>query len=439
MRRGPPSLKRHLILKPLIFQLATLLVACTFFMGLALRMDSGGFYTDEAITPVIARAVVRTQDGNLALRETRELAELRAKSPDLWFVVEDDGGRRVVSGDVPPPFASLLGRLSDLSYAHLRGRSPPYTLSAVIRREVAPAGNLTILGHGEITGVSLVVLLASNVIVIPVFLALALLSLLVTPWIVRKAFAGVSTIAREAEQIDANRRERRLSEEHAPAEIARLVHAVNDALRRLDEGYERQRRFIASAAHELRTPIAILRLKVDTATAPETRKLSVDAARLSNLAEQMLDIQRLDADSKRESVNLAALARQAAADLAPLVIAAGGTVEVRIEGAPPLSGDVGALERAIANLVQNAIEHGGHHVVLRVTTSGLEVEDDGPGIPAEERERVFEPFQRLRPRSTGSGLGLNLVRQIVEWHGGHVSIVGAPGGGTIVRIVFVSR
>lgn len=439
MKRGSTSLKRPLIVKPLIFQLATLLVACTFFMALALRMDSGGLYTDEAITPVIARAIVREQNGNLSVRETPELAELREKSPDLWFVAEDDSGRNVTSGGVPSQYASLLGRLGDLSYAHLRDRSPPYRLSAVIRREVAPAGTLTILGHGKLTGVSLVVLLASNLIVIPIFIALALISLVVTPWIVRKALAGVSRIAREAEQIDANRRGRRLSEEHVPTEIAPLVRAVNDALRRLDEGYERQRRFIASAAHELRTPIAILRLKVNTAVEPATRKLGADVARLSNLAEQMLDIQRLDSDRNDESVDLGTLARGVAADLAPLLIASERTIEVQIEGVSSLRGDAGAIGRAMTNLVQNAIEHGGRHVIVRVLESGFEVEDDGPGIPPEERERVFEPFHRLRPRSTGSGLGLNLVQQIIERHDGRVSILSAPGGGTIVRADFGSR
>jgi len=439
MKRGPPSLKRPLIIKPLIFQLATLLISCTFFMALALRMDSGGLYTDEAITPIVARAIVREQNGSLSVRETPELAELREQSPDLWFVAEDDSGRNVTSGGVPSQYASLLGQLGDLSYAHLRDRSPPYRLSAVIRREVTPAGTFTILGHGKLTGVSLVVLLASNFIVIPIFIALALISMFVTPWIVRQALAGVSKIAQEAEQIDANRRGRRLSEEHIPIEIAPLVRAVNDALRRLDEGYERQRRFIASAAHELRTPIAILRLKVDTAAEPATRKLSGDVARLSNLAEQMLDIQRLDADRNDESVDLGALARRVAADLAPLLIASERTIEVQIEGASSLRGDAGAIERVMTNLVQNAIEHGGRHVILRVQASGFEVEDDGPGIPPEERERVFEPFHRLRPRSTGSGLGLNLVQQIIERHDGRVSILGAPGGGTIVRAEFAPR
>jgi len=439
MSKKPPSLKRPLILQPLLFQLATLLISCTFFMGLALRMDSGGLYTDESITPIIARAIVRHDDGRLAVRMTPELVKLRSESPDLWFVAEDDTGRNVTFGRIPSQYASLIGRLRDLSYAHMRDRSPPYQLSAVIRREIAPTGPLTILGHGKLNGVSLVVLLASNIVVIPIFLVLALISLIVTPWIVRRSLAGVNRIAAAAEQIDGDRRGWRLSEEQVPSEILPLVRAVNEMLGRLDEGYERQRRFIASAAHELRTPIAILRVKVDAADEAATRRLGSDVERLANLTEQLLDLQRLDVVRNDEEIDLASLVRQVAGDLAPLLIASDRTIEVVIDEARPISGDAGAIERVVTNLVQNAIEHGGRHVSIRVLGSVLEVEDDGPGIPLEERERVFEPFHRLRPRSTGAGLGLNLVQQVMERHGGHVTILAAPNGGTIVRAAFPAR
>jgi two-component system sensor histidine kinase TctE len=437
--KKPRSLKRPLIIQPLIFQLATLFISCTFFMGLALRMDSGGLYTDESITPVIARAIVRHDDGRLAVRMTPELAELRSESPDLWFIAEDDTGRNVTFGGLPPQYASLTGRLRDISYAHMRDRSPPYRLSAVIRREIAPIGPLTILGHGKLSGVSLTVLLVSNIVVIPIFLVLALISLIVTPWIVRRSLAGVNRIAAEAEQIDPDQHGWRLGEKDVPREILPLVRAVNIVLGRLDEGYERQRRFIASAAHELRTPIAILRVKVDAADEMATRRLASDVDRLANLAEQLLDLQRLDAVRNDEDIDLASLIRRVAGDLAPLLIAADRTIEVVVDEAKPIRGDAGAIERVVTNLVQNAIEHGGRHVTIRVIGPVFEVEDDGPGIPPEERERVFEPFHRLRPRSSGAGLGLNLVQQVVERHGGHVSILGAPGGGTIVRIEFPAR
>lgn len=430
------SLKRTLIVLPLIFQLGTLLVCFIILMALALRLDSGGSYTDESITPVIANAIIRNSDGSFAIRMTPELTTLRAETPTLWFAAEDDTGQRVEFGNVPLQYASLTGRLSELSYAQLRDRSPPYRLSAVIRREESPVGRLTILGHGRLTEVSLTVLLASSAFVIPIFVLFTLISLIVTPWIVKRSLTGVNRIAREAEQIDATRRGLRLSEKQVPGEITPLVLAMNDALQRLDEGYERQRRFIASAAHELRTPIAILRVKVEAAEDASCRRLAHDVDRLANLAEQLLDLQRLDTDRVDELIELAGLARSVAGNLAPLLIASDRTIEVIIDTHCSIKGDTGAIERVVTNLVQNAVEHGGHHVIIRIIAQGLEVEDNGPGIPPEERERVFEPFYRLKPRSTGTGLGLNLVQQVVERHGGKVMLLATSGGGTLVRILF---
>lgn len=429
-----PSLKRPLIIYPLVFHLATLMVSFAILLAVAIRIDSGGPYADEQIIPVIAQAIVRQDDGQLALRVTPELEELRATSPDLWFVAEDDAGSSVTFGQVPTHYASLVGNLSDLSYAQLRDRQAPYDLAAVIRREDGPAGPLTILAHGKLNELSVIVLIASNIVILPIFLLLVLTSLIVTPWIVRRSLAGVSRIAHEAEQIDTDRRGRRLSEEQVPAEIAPLVRAVNDALQRLDDGYERQRRFIASAAHELRTPIAVLSAKVEGAEQMDTRRLGVDVQRLATLAEQLLDLQRLDNEMTHADLDLAELVRRVVGDLAPLVIASERNIEVQIDHRLPCRGDAAALERVVMNLIQNAIEHGGRHVTVRVMGAAFEVEDDGPGIPAAERERVFEPFQRLRPRATGSGLGLNLVRQVVERHAGQVSITDAAGGGTIVRV-----
>lgn len=433
MRRAP-SLKRPLIVYPLAFHLLTLLLSFAVLLGIALRVDSGGPYTDEQIVPVIARAIARDESGRLTVRMTPELADIHAASPDLWFVAEDDNGLSVEFGQVPRRYTSFAGGLAEFSYAQIRDREAPYDLAAVLRREASPAGTLTILAHGKLTEISFLMLLATNVITLPIFALLVVTSLVVTPWIVRRSLAGVSRIASEAEQIDTARRGRRLSEDHVPEEIAPLVRAVNDALKRLDEGYERQRRFIASAAHELRTPIAVLRAKVDAAAAQETRKLGVDVQRLAILTEQLLDLQRLDTDRHDSPVDLVTLVRRVAADLAPLLVASGKTIEVQIGDPKPYHGDAAALERVVTNLVQNAIEHGGRLVTIRVTGIAFEVEDDGPGIPPEERERVFEPFHRLHRRSSGSGLGLNLVQEVIQRHGGRVSITDGSAGGTCVQV-----
>jgi len=119
------------------------------------------------------------------------------------------------------------------------------------------------------------------------------------------------------------------------------------------------------------------------------------------------------------------------------VITGGGDLEVADLGGRPVRGDPAAVERVLANLIQNAIDHGGRNVLLRIQGTAIEVEDDGPGIPAEERDRVFDPFHRLRARGTGSGLGLNLVRQVMTLHGGTACALEAPAGGTIMRLEFV--
>lgn len=436
MTRRQPSLKRPLVILPLLFQVLTLFVSFIVFVAVAVRLDSGGPFADEQVVSVVAQAVVRQTDGSLAVRMTEDLAALRADVANFWFVAEDDEGRGVTMGQVPGIYASFSGKLGEISFAQMRGRTAPHELTAVLRREAGPAGPLTILAHGRLHQLSLVVLLASSVGALPVVLLLVLVSAVTTPWIVGRSLAGVSKIAREAEQIDTARRGRRLGEEHAPAEVAPLVRAVNHALRRLDEGHERQRRFIASAAHELRTPIAILRAKVDAAQDATTRRLGPDVERLATLAEQLLDLQRLDTEHADDELDLGPLVRQLVGDLAPLLIDTDRTIEVRVDHTVPVRGDAAAIERVVTNLVQNAVEHGGRHVVVRVAGSGFDVEDDGPGIPEEERRRVFEPFHRLRPRSTGSGLGLHLVQQVVDRHSGRVSIVTSPAGGTIVRVVF---
>lgn len=432
--KQPTSLRRPLIIYPLAVNFAILIVSFAIIIAVAIRVDSGGQYTDEQMIPVIAAAIERDASGSLRVAMTPELAELRAKTPQLWFIAEDDTGRSVSFGSVPGHYASFTGRLSDLSFAQLRDRHPPYKLAAVVRRQKTDIGDLTILGHGALSHLSLAVILTSNIIVLPIFALLALASMLVTPWIVRRSLAGVHRIAREAEAIDANTRGRYLSEDQAPREIAPLVSAINAALRRLDEGYERQKRFFGFAAHELRTPIAVLRSKVESTENTTTRALASDIQRLATLAEQLLDLQRMENDQHREHFDLAGLVRKVAAELAPLIIAGGQSIEVEVLANEPCLGDASAIERVIMNLIQNAAAHGGQHIIVRVTGSGFEIEDDGAGIPAEERERVFEPFYRLRPSVTGSGLGLNLVQKVVANHGGSVEILDASGGGALVRV-----
>ncbi|WP_411851939.1 sensor histidine kinase [Stenotrophomonas sp. LGBM10] len=436
MSRRRPTLKWPLIIKPLILHLLTLIVALSALLVVLVRFDSGGYYTIQTFAPLAADTVHRDSHGALYVKRTPEFDALLKAAPGAWFVAEDERGQRVSFGQVPAAYASLATALRGVPFGDLRGRDAGDGLAIVIREHTGPAGKLTIMAHGEVDSLTWQMALAAHIITLPIFALLALVTLIATPIIVRKALAGVERIAQEAKNISASRRGVRLTETAVPVEIAPLVTAVNEALDRLDEGHERQRRFIAAAAHELRTPIAILRVKIDAADDATSRSLAVEVARLTTLAEQLLDLHRMEASGQKETIQLARLAKRVVADLAPLLIQSGRTVAVVVEPHQPIQGETGAVERVLANLVLNAAEHGGRQVIVRVHGTCIEVEDDGPGIPVDERERVFEPFQRLRPRQTGAGLGLNLVQQVIDRHGGRVTILDAPGGGALIRVAF---
>ena len=275
---------------------------------------------------------------------------------------------------------------------------------------------------------------------LPLIALTALTTIIATPLVVRKTFASVGAAAARAEQIDVDRRGTRLPLKQVPREIVPLVVAVNDALGRLDEGYEQQKRFFANAAHELRTPIAILQTRLDGLPASaEKARLLEDVARLSTLADQFLDLQRLNHQFALVPVDLVEIGRQVTSDLAPLAIAAGyepafETEDEQIE----VIGDRSALERAVTNLVQNAIQHGGRRGSITVHVNrltGITVTDEGTGIPSEDRERIFEPFHRLHTGGRRLGLGLNLVQEIVRLHSGEVHVLDGPTGGAAFRIM----
>lgn len=148
MTRKSLSLRWPLTIQPLLLQFAILFISFPIMVALATRVDSGGPYTDETITKTIAEAIDRDEHGRLFLIMNPTMVQLKAETPNLWFMAEDDAGNRLSFGSVPEPYAGLTGIFRHLSYGHLRDRIPPHSLSAVIRRESSPAGPLTIMGHG---------------------------------------------------------------------------------------------------------------------------------------------------------------------------------------------------------------------------------------------------------------------------------------------------
>lgn len=266
-----------------------------------------------------------------------------------------------------------------------------------------------------------------------------------TTWVVvTRALRPVERIRDEVEQITGDRLDRRVPEPPARDEVQRLARTMNGMLERLQGAQERQRQFVGDASHELRSPLAGIRQTAEVARAhpgamPEGELADAvleESARMQRLVEQMLLLTRADEG--------AVAAQRREVDLDDLVLtearrARRGGVEVdgaRIATAR-VRGDEGALAQVVRNLVDNAVRHASSRIGLAVHedagTAVVVVDDDGAGIAAADRDRVFERFVRLdesRARDAGgSGLGLSIVHEIVRAHGGSVEVGTSPWGG----------
>ncbi|AWL86044.1 histidine kinase [Streptomyces sp. TSRI0445] len=267
-------------------------------------------------------------------------------------------------------------------------------------------------------------------------------------WLVtRRALRPVEGIRREMAAITASEDlARRVPEPDSRDEIAALARTTNETLTVLEASVERQRRFVADASHELRSPIASLRTQLEVAEAhPELLDLPgavADTVRLQVLAADLLLLARLDAGEKPGggTVELGALVREEVSQRTGDRIAV--AVEVPEGGAFEVNGSRGQLSRVIGNLLDNAQRHAEGSVAVSVAADGrgvrVEVRDDGAGVPEDERERIFERFVRLddaRSRDDGgAGLGLAIARDVAARHGGTLTVHRADEGGAAFRL-----
>ncbi|WP_367124115.1 sensor histidine kinase [Streptomyces phytohabitans] len=279
-------------------------------------------------------------------------------------------------------------------------------------------------------------------------------------WLVtRRALRPVEGIRRGMAEITASTDlSRRVPEPAARDEVARLARTTNETLAALETSVERQRRFVADASHELRSPIASLRTQLEVGAAhPEL--LDVDGAvedtvRLQGLAADLLLLARLDAGERPGAgrVPLAALVREELArrgdERHPVRHTDAGDDGDAADDGPEdadglaVTGSRGQLARVLGNLLDNAQRHAAGSVRVGLRREGgwavLEVADDGDGVPEAERERVFERFVRLDDARTrdegGAGLGLAIARDVALRHGGTLTVTGAPEGGALFAL-----
>lgn len=435
------SLRRRLTWRLVLLQTITLSVAATLLTMALLQLDPSQRLIDATLSEVVAQAMQRSPDGGLYVGPSKALDTYREEGPGVWFLVVDDAGNSYREGPVPQQYELLLPILNRLWFVDIRDQGEPHTLSAAFYTGETSIGKLHVLaGGGAFVSLVFAGILLGNIFILPLLVVLIIATVIAIPLIVRKVMRGLDSAEAQARSINFDQHGTRLPLDTVPKEVRGLVTAMNEALSRLDEGYERHRRFLADAAHELKTPIAILQTRVENLDpGPERTRLLADAARLAAMAEQLLDLQRL-AQSRIDfqPVDLVPLAERVVADHAPLAISAGYDISLRSHTPSAwVRGDRGAIERLLTNLMQNAVVHGGNQGTIEIEIAdkgAFEVHDSGPGIAPEHREKIFEPFYRIRPLDRGAGLGLNLVREVVRQHDGSISVLPSHLGGVCFRV-----
>lgn len=360
---------------------------------------------------------------------------------------DDDGGSDRHGGKGGEDDSYAYGEIADDAErsegsATVDGETRDYRFAALEVKKTRQ-GDLTVYAGASLSAEQSAVGTALTVMLIgfPVLLGVVAA---VTWLVTRRALRPVEGIRREMSAITASQDlARRVPEPGTHDEVARLARTTNETLAALETSVERQRRFVADASHELRSPIASLRTQLEVGAAhPELLDVDgavADTVRLQELAAGLLLLARLDAGERpgEARVDLAALAGE------ELSQRPAGRVAVRTRLEPvEVAGSRSQLARVVGNLLDNAQRHARSRVDIAVRAEGpwavVEVGDDGAGVPEAERERIFERFVRLddaRARDDGgAGLGLAIARDVAVRHGGALTVRSSPAGGALFEL-----
>jgi len=415
--------------------------------------DTAGTLNERELTSRasdLARYVSVDAKGTAVLNLPASLAAAYSSQSDgNIFAVRGADGRVIASS--PSTFGEVVRRwpiaTDDPSFFHLKDfgdRSDEYyglsvsqdSVAGPISVSVARAGGADFLVHALLQDFAVDIAW-----VIPLFV---LITLAIGVLVIRSGLKSIRDVSEAAGNIGPSNTGMRLADEGLPSEVAPLVAAFNRALERLAQGFAVQRQFTANAAHELRTPLAIITAALDTMEGgDELTKLKGDVARMNRLVEQLLRVARLDAIALdvSESVDLDQIASDVAGAMAPWALRQGRTIALVESGQRILvKGNAYAMSDAIRNIVENAIAHAprGSEIIISTHSDGrIEIADRGPGIAADERTKIFDRFWRGKMASGhGAGLGLAIVREIMKAHRGTVEVRDNPGGGSVFALRF---
>jgi two-component system, OmpR family, sensor histidine kinase TctE len=385
-----------------------------------------------------------------ALRFTADGATKIASSPEwekayrssdkaFTYSVYDATGRTVA---MSPNLATPLPLVSPAELDRLQILGPEQLALLGVS---APGGYTVVVARGRSDQEALAEsLIEENFEHLFVIVPFILISLPVLWLISRWSLRPLARSSLEAQSIGPADLSTRLSVDGLPDEVRPLVDAVNGALDRLAHAYEAERRLTADAAHQLRTPITVLDLRLQRARLGgriDWPTVEQEMAQLRHLIDRLMDLARRDGAAQAveapfgpQTINLARIVREAAAAILPIAEKQNRSVVVEAPDALPFCGHADDLRNMVHNLLDNALVHGSGTVRAAVRHEGsdrgqaivIEVADEGMGVPEAHKEAMFERFCK-GPTSQGAGLGLAIVRQVARGHGGDVSFLSEPG------------
>jgi two-component system sensor histidine kinase TctE len=417
--------------------------------------DARDVFADDELAVIantMVRSAHRTEDGKVDLSLDGEaIHKMRSIEGLRVFVLDPRTGTVIL--DSPPGTRALLPinpttawRLPYLVIDPAPDSDGRRQQMALVTRDVRGVGPLRVAivrPEPSVDELGRWVLTTVVPEVLPVIAPIFFCAIFIALWTVRTSLRPVTRAAEQANLIDVGRASTRL-ETAVPAEIRPLVDAVNNALDRLDLGFAEQRRFTANAAHELRTPLAVLRARLDALEDRGTADaIRADVERMSRIIEQLLAVSRLDSrlPIAKDPVDLAEVAGDVVARLAPLAVASGKQLSLQAPDKPVrVVGNAEMLAAAARNLVENALRYTprGQTVNVVVESEGgvrLEVHDAGPGVTPDAQQHMFERFWRGQDRGGGAGLGLAIVQEVAVQHGGKVEVARSAMGGALFRLI----
>jgi two-component system, OmpR family, sensor histidine kinase TctE len=433
---------------------ALFVIATTLAVGVLLYQayDTASTLNDRELNQRaedIARAISRDATGAPQVGLPQKIASAYATSADDMFAVRDADGKVLAAS--PSEFGQQVSKWpmpkDDPSYFRItHGGSGEYYGVSV---QLSSAIGLVSVSVARAAGTDVLVqsLLREFVVDIAWVIPLVMVAtLIIGVFLIRNDLNPVREISEMAAAIGPQATSVRLPNNNLPTEIRPLVEAVNHALDRLESGFEVQRQFTANAAHELRTPLAIITGALDGMVGNgEIAKLKSDVARMNRLVDQLLRVARLDAVALQfEPVNLSDVARSTVEMMAPWAIAQGRTVAfLGTDDKVEIEANGNAVEDALRNLVENGVMHSPSGAEVTVTVhpnASVSIADHGSGIPLDDRERIFDRFWRGKQmNSHGAGLGLAIVSETMKAHGGSVCVRDNNGGGAIFTLVFSTK